>query len=113
MNPLSNLAAIITIVSSVGFGAIVTSLLSRRKLKAETRLADAESKLKDIETYSKMLQDFRVQLDYQAKQIHALQDKEIEYLKIIGNHQATERELRKRVSELETQVRYLKKQQHE
>lgn len=109
-----------TILCSIGFGTALTLISTRRKYKAETRLANAEIRLNEVETYSKMLDDFRRQLEFQANvlnnqalQIATLQEKEAQYLKIISQHQVNERQLKKRVSELENQIKNLQKQYNE
>ncbi|RZA03030.1 MAG: hypothetical protein EOP47_04650 [Sphingobacteriaceae bacterium] len=83
--------AIVTILCSVGFGSIVTFIINRKKIKAETQLFSTE-------IYSTMLGDLRAQINMQgdqlknqAEQILNLQKKESEYVKIIKNNQMRER----------------------
>jgi vacuolar-type H+-ATPase subunit I/STV1 len=105
------LNVIITILCSVGFGSILTIVANRKKTKAETEFAQSQTKLTDIEVYSTMLGDLRNQINMQgdqiknqASQILALQTKESEYLKIINAHQRREKDLLKRVKELEDKI---------
>lgn len=97
------LQIIIGTIGSFAFGALITAWMSKRKMKAETQLAIAE-------TYSALTGDLREQVRLQGEQILLLQKKETEYLKIINNHQKVERELRNRVKELEDQVKNLQTQ---
>jgi septal ring factor EnvC (AmiA/AmiB activator) len=101
------------IFGGVAVGALITSVSSRKKMKAEARLADAEAKLKDIESYSTMLADTRKQIESLQSQVNAFQEREKGYLKIIHAQQGTERELRKRITELETKLKTLEKKQNE
>lgn len=92
---------ILAVITSSALTAIITFVFSKRKTDAETDLFKATA-------YGKMLEDLRKQIDFLTDQmklmgvnIKNLQDKEVEYLKIISNHQKTERELRNRIKELE------------
>jgi hypothetical protein len=92
---------IVTILCSVGFGSIVTFIINRKKIKAETQLFNTE-------IYSTMLGDLRAQINMQgdqlknqAEQILNLQKKESEYVKIIKNNQAREREYVIKIKSLE------------
>ncbi len=92
---------IVTILCSVGFGSIVTFIINRKKIKAETQLFN-------IEIYSTMLGDLRAQINMQgdqlknqAEQILNLQKKESEYVKIIKNNQMREREYIIKIKSLE------------
>lgn len=92
---------IVTILCSVGFGSIVTFIINRKKIKAETQLFNTE-------IYSTMLGDLRAQINMQgdqiknqAEQILNLQKKEGEYVKIIKNNQMREREYIIKIKSLE------------
>jgi hypothetical protein len=92
---------IVTILCSVGFGSIVTFIINRKKIKAETQLFNTE-------IYSTMLGDLRAQINMQgdqlknqAEQILNLQKKESEYVKIIKNSQMREREYITKIKSLE------------
>jgi hypothetical protein len=92
---------IVTILCSVGFGSIVTFIINRKKIKAETQLFNTE-------IYSTMLGDLRAQINMQgdqlknqAEQILNLQKKENEYVKIIKNNQIREREYIIKIKSLE------------
>jgi len=118
---------LIGLLGSFGFGSALVILTSRRKYKADIRLTNTETKLKEVEMYSKMVEDFRSQLQFQgsvlatqgetiknqATQITLLQTKEQQYLKIIENHQITERELRKVIEKMKDQIKTLQKQYSE
>ena len=92
---------IVTIISSVTFGSIVTFIINRKKIKAETQLFNTE-------IYSTMLGDLRAQINMQgdqlknqAEQILNLQKKEGEYLKIIKSNQIREKEYISKIKSLE------------
>jgi|SRR6187402_359119 len=95
-------------IGSVGIGMLITILANRRKNKAETLLAKAQTQYTSIEVYSTMLGDLRSQLNMQgdqiknqAEQILNLQKKESEYVKIIKNNQIREREYINKIKALE------------
>jgi chromosome segregation ATPase len=105
-----------SILCSAGFGMIVAALLTnwvnRKKTKAETLLAQAQTQFTGIETYSTMLNDLRTQINMQgdqlknqAEQILNLQRKESEYVKIIKNYQEREKQLVTKVTRLETELK--------
>lgn len=83
------------VIASGAISTMITLVFSRTKVNAETESVK-------IQTYSKMLEDLRKQMEFISTQVENLQKKEVEYLRIIGNHQKTERELRSRIKELET-----------
>ncbi|GAB2984039.1 hypothetical protein GCM10027049_21990 [Mucilaginibacter puniceus] len=92
---------IVTILCSVSFGSIVTVIINRKKITAETQLFNTE-------IYSTMLGDLRAQINMQgdqlknqAEQILNLQKKESEYVKIIKNNQVREREYIIKIKSLE------------
>ncbi len=92
---------LLTIISSVAFGSIITFIINRKKIKAETQLFNTE-------IYSTMLGDLRSQINmqgdqlkHQAVQILNLQKKESEYLKIIKNNQMREKEYIIKIKSLE------------
>lgn len=102
----SFLAILLQVIGSATLSAIATFLFTRKKNRAETELAQTE-------TYSIMLKDMRESLRQQGEQILTLQNKETEYLKIINSQQSRERQLLKRVAQLEEEIKELKKAQHE
>ncbi len=92
---------LLTIISSVAFGSIITFIINRKKIRAETQLFNTE-------IYSTMLGDLRAQINMQgdqlknqAEQILNLQKKESEYVKIIKNNQIREREYIIKIKSLE------------
>jgi hypothetical protein len=91
------LLIICAIISSAGFGSLVTWIFNRGHTKAQTENLIGK-------TYGELLDDLRNQVKYQGDQIQALQARELEYLKIINGHQETERELRKQITALETKL---------
>jgi len=105
------ITTIISILSSVGFGMLVVALLNRKKTKAETMLANAQTQFAGIETYSTMLNDLRSQINMQgdqiknqAEQILILQKKENQYVKIIRGNQVREQEYINRIKQLEEKL---------
>lgn len=104
----SNLMIIISILTSVGFGMTITVIATRRKIKAETLLAETQAKFTEIEMYSKILNDLKMQLGIQAQQILTLQQKEAEYLKIIRAQNSRERELNKKINHMGIEITLLK-----
>lgn len=78
---------------------------NKSKLKAETNHLIGQ-------TYGDLIDDMRETMKYQGEQIKSLQDREIEYLKIINAHRETEKELRTQIKALETKLStYIKKHQ--
>ena len=107
----------LSVIFSAGFGAMVVALVGRRKTNAEALLAKAQTKLTEIELYSKMLTDLKDQSDrqqeqmgLQQKQILTLQGQNTEYLKIINAQNSRERSLQKRIKQLENELSVLKQQ---
>ncbi len=95
-------------ITSVSMGIIITIVATRKKNKAETLLAQAQTQFTSIEVYSTMLGDLRAQLNLQgdqlknqAQQILNLQKKENEYVKIIKNNQTREKQYIAKIRELE------------
>src|SRR5476651_2537057 len=114
MKPDTYTITIIGILSSAGFGmliaAILTNWVNRKKTKAETLLAQAQTQYTGIETYSTMLNDLRTQINMQGDQLKNqaeqslnLQRKESEYVKIIKNYQEREKQLVNKVARLEAE----------
>lgn len=103
-----NLPTIISVLSSVSFGMGITIIASRKKTKAETLLAETQAKFTEVEMYSKMLNDLKMQSEIQAKQILMLQQKEAEYLKIIRSQNSRERELTKKINQMGVEIALLK-----
>ena len=103
-----NLPSIISILSSVGFGMVISLIVSRKKTKAETLLAETQAKFTEVEMYSKILSDLKMQSEIQAQQILTLQQKEAEYLKIIRAQNSRERELNKKINQMGIEITLLK-----
>lgn len=103
-----NLMIIISILTSVGFGMTITIIATRRKTKAETLLAETQAKFTEVEMYSKILNDLKMQSEIQAQQILMLQQKEAEYLKIIRAQNSRERELNKKINQMGIEITLLK-----
>ncbi len=96
------------VISSVGIGMVITIIVTRKKIRAETLLAQAQTQFTSIEVYSTMLGDLRSQINLQgeqlknqAQQILNLQKKESEYVKIIKNNQVREKQYITKIKELE------------
>jgi len=105
------ITGIITVLSSVGFGMMITVWSNRKKTKAETLLAQAQTQFTGIEAYSTMLNDLRAQINMQgdqlknqAAQILALQKKEDQYMKLIRDSQLREQEYINRIKKLEEKL---------
>jgi len=103
-----NLPSIISILSSVGFGMIITAIVSKKKTTAETLLAQTQAKFTEVEMYSKILNDLKNQSEIQGQQILMLQQKEAEYLKIIRAQNSRERELTKKINQMGIEIILLK-----
>jgi len=95
-------------IGSVGIGMLITAIANRKKNKAETLLAQAQTQFTSIDAYSTMLGDLRTQLNMQgdqiknqAEQILNLQKKENEYVRIIKANQTREREYISKIKSLE------------
>jgi len=95
---------LVGVLSSSVLASIIVWIANKGKTKAETQYIIAD-------TYRKMMDDLRDQIKYQgdqiqhqATQITSMQGRELEYLKIIGGHQETERELRKQIDALEKKL---------
>jgi len=86
----------------------ITVIATRRKIKAETLLAETQAKFTEIEMYSKILNDLKMQSEIQAQQILTLQQKEAEYLKIIRAQNSRERELNKKINHMGIEITLLK-----
>jgi hypothetical protein len=86
----------------------ITVIATRRKIKAETLLAETRAKFTEIEMYSKILNDLKMQSEIQAQQILTLQQKEAEYLKIIRAQNSRERELNKKINHMGIEITLLK-----
>ena len=95
-------------IGSVGIGMLITVIANRKKSKAETLLAQAQTQFTSIDAYSTMLGDLRTQLNMQgdqiknqAAQILNLQKKESEYVRIIKTNETREREYINKIKALE------------
>jgi hypothetical protein len=86
----------------------ITVIATRRKIKVETLLAETRAKFTEIEMYSKILNDLKMQSEIQAQQILTLQQKEAEYLKIIRAQNSRERELNKKINHMGIEITLLK-----
>ncbi len=99
---------ILQTIGSVGIGMLITAIDNRKKSRAETLLAQAQTHFTSIDAYSTMLGDLRTQLNMQgdqiknqAAQILNLQKKENEYVRIIKANQTREREYINKIKALE------------
>jgi len=88
---------LVAVLGSSVITAIIVWIANKGKTQAETQNIIAD-------TYGKMFDDLKDQIKYQGDQIGALQQRELEYLKIIHGHQETERELRKQIAALENKL---------
>lgn len=95
-------------IGSVGIGMLITAIANRKKSKAETLLAQAQTQFTSIDAYSTMLGDLRTQLNMQgdqiknqAAQILNLQKKENEYVRLIKTNQTRERDYLSKIKALE------------
>ena len=88
----------ITLVIGSGVtGSFVTALLNKGRNKAETQNIIGQA-------YGDLIDELRQSISFQGEQIKALQDREIQYLKIINGHQEVERDLRAQIRSLETKL---------
>jgi peptidoglycan hydrolase CwlO-like protein len=104
----NNLSIVVTVLTSAVFGTLISLIINRKKLKADTGLALIQSKLVEIEIYSTLYNDLKSQMEILQKQILNLQSKETEYLKIISQQNSREKALQKRILDLESEVATLK-----
>lgn len=104
----SSLTIVVTALTSALFGTLISLIVNRKKLKADTDLALLQSKLVEIEIYSTLYNDLKSQMEILQKQILNLQSKETEYLKIISQQNSREKALQKRILDLESEVATLK-----
>ena len=95
-------------IGSVGIGMLITAIANRKKSKAETLLAQAQTQFTSIDAYSTMLGDLRTQLNMQgdqiknqAAQILNLQKKENDYILILKSSQIREKEYLSKIKYLE------------
>jgi len=101
---MDTLGVVAGLLGSGSLGAVITALFNRGKNKVELQRTVGE-------LYGGMIEDCRKQLDHQANQIRQqaeqilmMQSSQVEYLKVISGHQATERELRAQIKHLETKL---------
>jgi|GEM_PF-1990760 len=102
-----HLTDILSVFGSVAFGAVITITANHKKTTAETLLAETQAKLNEVEIYSKMLADMKIQADIHGQQILALQKKETEYLKIIREQSLRERQLNKKINAMNQEIKIL------
>ena len=103
-----NITLVITVLTSAGFGAVISLIANRKKDKAQTELSGIQKKLTEVEIYSTLYNDLKSQTEILQKQILNLQSKETEYLKIISQQSSREQALQKRIRGLESEVATLK-----
>ncbi len=108
------ITTIISILCSVGFGMVFTGVLTWWNTRGKNK---AETDLFKVETYSKMLEDLRSQINMlseqsvnQAKQITNLQTKDVENMKIIRNQQHRERQYIVEIKELKATIKTMESQ---
>jgi hypothetical protein len=85
------------VIGSGSISSLVTAFLNKGKYKAENQGIMGK-------VYGDLIDDCRAQLNHQANQIAALQNREVEYMKIISGHQEIEKELRLQIKSLETRL---------
>jgi len=95
---------LVSMLGSSVISALIVWIANRGKTKAEVKNIAAETSNVIAETYGRMFEDLKDQIKYQGDQIKALQQRELEYLKIIHGHQETERELRAQIKALEIKL---------
>jgi hypothetical protein len=85
------------IIGSGATGSLIVALLNKGKTRAETQNIISN-------TYGDLIDELRQSIKYQGDQIKALQDRELQYLKIISGHQQTEWELKQQIKSLEVKL---------
>jgi len=62
--------------------------------------------------YGDLITECRSQINHQANQLKAMQDREVQWIKIIAGYQETERDLREKIQTLEKKLGdYIHKQE--
>lgn len=85
------------VIGSGATGSVITAFVNKGRNKAEAQNIIGQA-------YGDLIDELRQSINFQGEQIKALQDREIQYLKIINGHQETERELRGQIKALETKL---------
>ena len=94
-NPMFEVFAMV--IGSGTTGGLITAFVNKGRNKAETQTIIGQA-------YGSLIDELRQSISFQGEQIKALQDREVQYLKIINGHQEIERELRLQIRELETKL---------
>jgi hypothetical protein len=96
---------ILTLLGGAGFGSIIVGFFARGKTKAETAKLIAES-------YGEALENLRDQIKFQgelitsqASQITTMQQRELELLKLIGQHHEEKKALIEKHTLIEAELR--------
>lgn len=88
---------LIGFAGTAAVSSFVTNFFSKGKIKAETDNLIGK-------TYQEVLQNLRSEMERMSATINNMQQREVEYLKIIGQHKEVESELRKKINQLESQM---------
>lgn len=91
-NPVFEIIAMV--IGSGTTGSLITAFVNKSKNKA-----DAQSIIG--QAYGNLIDELRQSISFQGEQIKGLQEREVQYLKIINAHQDVERELRHQIKTLE------------
>jgi transposase-like protein len=104
---------ILYILGSVGFGSLVTMIANRgknsaeaQKILAEAKKASAESQNVVTDMYGKLFDDLQQRLTQQQDQINSMQQREIEYLKIINQHHDEKKALIEKHALIEAELKH-------
>lgn len=96
---------LLAILGTAGFSSIITFLSTKGKTKAETAKLIAE-------TYGDALENLREQMKFQgelissqANQITTMQQRELELLKLIGQHHEEKKALIEKHTQIEAELR--------
>jgi len=97
---------LIALLGSATFGSILTILATKNKNKAETNKFNAEASNLMSESFGHIVNTLQKQIDFQGAQIesqsnkiNAMQQRELQLLKIISANQDIEKELRSELIE--------------
>jgi|GEM_PF-3815060 len=94
-NPVFEIIAMV--IGSGTTGGLITSFFNKGRNKAEAQSIIGQA-------YGDLIDELRQSISFQGEQIKGLQEREVQYLKIINGHQEIERELRQQIKSLETKL---------
>lgn len=103
-----NIDPLVVSLSGVALAAVITLFGNRKQSRAVTLFNNTEAYSRMLHDLEKRLELQEIQLNNQAQQIITLQQSNSSYLEIIKNQQEVEKELRKRISQLESEIRAMK-----